>query len=77
MSEVRDLAATILELLHKRGLHEVSIASLYKSLEKKAGFDLVQGAIKFLVDRDLVAPSSYTLTAKGRREHLLKSNKEP
>jgi hypothetical protein len=73
MVEVRDLAATILELLHKRGLHEVSIAFLYKSLEKQASYDLVQSAIKFLVDRDLVAPSSYTLTAKGRREHLLKT----
>jgi hypothetical protein len=77
MVEVRELAARILAILHdeaeKSEDHEVSITSLYKTLEKQFTYDDVQRAIKFLVDRDLIAPSGYSLTAKGRREYSFKT----
>ncbi len=75
MVEVRRLAEEILEFLHeayeKRGHLNVPIAALYKRFEKEAPYDVVQQTVKFLVDRDLIAPFSYSLTAKGRREHSL------
>jgi len=80
MVEVKELAAKILDFLHeeseRRGHREVSIAVLYKTFEKQAAYAVVQHAVKFLVDRDLIAPSSYSLTAKGRRERSLKSEKK-
>ena len=76
MVEVKELAGKILELLHeeeqRQGRTSVSIAALYKRFEKDASYDVVQQALRFLVDRDFVAPFSYSLTAKGRREHSLK-----
>lgn len=77
MVEVRKLAEDILAFLHeeyeRRGHMDVPIASLYKRFEKEASYDLVQQANKFLSDRDLIAPFSYSLTAKGRRQHGLAS----
>jgi hypothetical protein len=76
MVEIRRLAEKILEFLHdeaeKRGRLDVPIAAVYKIFEKEAPFGVVQQAIEFLVNRDLIAPSSYSLTAKGRREHGLR-----
>jgi hypothetical protein len=75
MVEVKRLAEKILEFLHeefeRRGHLNVPIAGLYKRFENEASYDVVQQAVKFLVDRDLIAPFSYSLTAKGRREHGL------
>lgn len=77
MVEVRRLAKEILDFLHeeaeRRGRRDISIAGLYKTFEKQAPYEVVQQALKFLVDRDLIAPFSYSLTAKGRRERLLKT----
>ena len=74
MVEVKVLAEKILDHLHeaeeRRGHANVPIATLYKAFEKEATYDLVQQAVKFLVDRDFIAPFSYSLTAKGRRERL-------
>jgi hypothetical protein len=76
MVEVKVLAEKILAYLHeehdKRGRFSTTIATLYKTFETEALYDEVQQAIRFLVDRDLIAPFSYSLTAKGRREHGLK-----
>jgi hypothetical protein len=76
MVEVKELAERILEFLHqedeKRGHLNVTLASLYKTFESEASYDLIQNAIRFLADRDLIAPFGYSLTAKGRREHGLK-----
>jgi hypothetical protein len=76
MVEVTILAERILAFLHeeeeKRGHLHITIANLYKTFEKEASYDVVQQAIRFLTDRDLIAPFSYSLTAKGRREHGLK-----
>ena len=76
MVEVRSLAEKILSYLHeehdRRGRFSTTIATLYKTFEKDAPYEMVQQAIRYLVDRDLIAPFSYSLTAKGRREHGLK-----
>jgi hypothetical protein len=75
MVEIKRLAEKILGFFHEadnRGRLNVPMASLYKAFEKEASYDVVQRAIEFLVDRDLIASFSYSLTAKGRREHNLK-----
>jgi len=76
MVEVKALAEKILGYLHeehaKRGRLSITMATLYKTFEKEASYDVVQQAIRFLVDRDLIAPFSYSLTGKGRREHVLR-----
>ena len=72
--EVRELSKRILDFLHeaedKRGMHNVPIATLYSNFEKQSSYEAVQRAISFLADRDLIAPYSYSLTAKGRRERI-------
>ena len=76
MVEVKRLAEMILDFLHeeeeKRGRLNIPVAVLYKTFEKEAQYELVQQAVGFLVDRDLIAPFSYSLTAKGRRERALR-----
>lgn len=76
MVEVKALADKILAFLHeeeeKRGHLNIAVTTLYKSFEKEAPYETVQQAVGFLVDRDLIAPFSYSLTAKGRRAHGLK-----
>ena len=76
MVEVKGLAEKILGFLHeqeeRRGHLHVTIATLYKTFEKEATYEVIQQAIRFLEDRDLIAPFSYSLTAKGRREHGLR-----
>ena len=76
MVEVTILAERILAFLHeeekKRSNLHITIAALYKNFEKEASYDVVQQAIRFLTDRDLIAPFSYSLTAKGRRNHGLR-----
>ncbi len=72
MVEVKVLAGKILDLIHESeqrlGQVNVPIATLYKTFEKEAPIDLVQQSLKYLVDRDFIAPFSYSLTAKGRVE---------
>ena len=76
MVEVKVLAEKIFDFLHveeaRAGHPNIPIATLYKAFEGEAPFDLVQQAIRFLADRDLIAPFSYSLTAKGRRERGLR-----
>jgi hypothetical protein len=76
MVEIKKLAEQILKFLHqeeeKQGHLNVTLASLYKAFENEASYDVVQSAVRFLSDRDLIAPFSYSLTAKGRREHGLR-----
>jgi len=74
--DVKKLAEKILDFLHeedeRRGRSSVPMAMLYNAFEKEASYDAVQHAIRFLADRDLIAPFSYSLTAKGRRERGLR-----
>jgi hypothetical protein len=76
MVEVKRLAEKILDFLHeeeeRRGHLNIPIAALYKAFEKEVPYESVQQAIGFLVDRDFIAPFSYSLTAKGRRERGLR-----
>jgi Zn-dependent M32 family carboxypeptidase len=76
MVEKKKFVEEILEFFHKeaemRGQLDVPISVLYKKFEKEVTYHNVQRAIEFLVDRDLIAPSSYALTAKGRRDHGLR-----
>lgn len=76
MVDLRRLSEQILDFFHKederRGRLNIHIATLYKAFEKEAPYEVIQRAIAFLVDRDLIAPSSYGLTAKGRRVHGLR-----
>ncbi len=76
MVDVEMLAERILAHLHeeeqRRSHLHITIAALYKAFEKEASYDEVQRAIGFLVDRDFIAPFSYSLTAKGRRDHNLR-----
>jgi hypothetical protein len=71
MVEVQVLADRILVLFHQeaesRGRLDIPIAALYKTFEEQASYEVVQQAISFLMDRDLIAPFSYSLTAKGRK----------
>jgi hypothetical protein len=75
MVGTRKLAEEILIFFHEqdnRGKLNVTMASLYKAFEDKASYDGLQRAVSFLIERDFIAPYSYSLTAKGRREHSLK-----
>lgn len=75
MVEIKKLAEEILGFFHeadKRGRLSVPMEALYNAFEKEASYHVLQRAIEFLVDRDLIAPFSYSLTAKGRREHSLR-----
>jgi hypothetical protein len=80
MVEVSVLAQRILDFLHqravKRGHLNVSMSELYKAFEEDASIDAIQRSIRFLSDRDLIAPFSYSLTAKGRRTVALERGKE-
>jgi len=71
MVEVKVLAEKILDFLleqeEKRGQLNVPIATLYKTFQTEAPYDVVQQAVKFLTDRDFIVPFSYSLTAKGRQ----------
>lgn len=76
MVEVNALAGRILDFLHeedkKRGHLHIPVATLYKTFANEAPYEVIQQAIGFLADRDLIAPFSYSLTAKGRRGLSLK-----
>ncbi len=77
MVEIRKLAEKILDFLcdeeEKRGHLSIPLTTLYKTFEKEASFEDIQRSIEFLADRDFIAPFSYSLTAKGRRERSLRS----
>ena len=69
MSTVRELAARILDLFREtaksKGAAEISATSLYKAFEGEGSHDMIQDAIRYLLDRDFIAPHTYSLTAKG------------
>jgi len=69
LASVRELAARILDLFREtaksKGAAEISATSLYKAFEGEGSHDMIQDAIRYLLDRDFIAPHSYSLTAKG------------
>ena len=77
MLTVSELAERILtafrDAAKNKGVGEVSATSLYDTFSKDASHDLIQQAIKYLLDRDFIATHSYSLTAKGRVQTVKKS----
>jgi len=69
LATVRELAARILDLSREttksKGAADISATSLYKAFEGEGSHDMIQDAIRYLLDRDFIAPHSYSLTAKG------------
>ena len=49
---------------------ELSTADVYKAFLNEASHDMVQRAMRYLVDRDFIAAHSYSLTAKGRMKPI-------
>jgi hypothetical protein len=70
LTTVKELAERILtvfrETAERKGVGEVPAASLYKRFEREGSHDMIQQAIRYLLDRDFIAPHTYSLTAKGR-----------
>ena len=69
LATVRELAARILSLFREtaksKGAAEMSATSLYKAFEGEGSHDMIQDAIRYLLERDFIAPHTYSLTAKG------------
>ena len=70
MSSVTELAQKILNMFRaeagRKETTEISTSAVYKTFMNEASHDMVQRAMRYLVDRDFIAPHSYSLTAKGR-----------
>jgi len=49
---------------------EIFTTEVYKTFLDEASHDMVQRAMRYLVDRDFIAPHSYSLTAKGRLQNI-------
>ena len=69
MITIPDLAARILdefrEKAKSKGSREITTTYLYEAFAKAGSHDMIQAAIRYLVDRDFIAPHTYSLTAKG------------
>lgn len=69
LATVTELAAKILDLFRKtvksKGEADIAATSLYKEFEGEGPHEMIQDAIRYLLDRDFIAPHSYSLTAKG------------
>jgi len=67
---VSELAERILaafrDTASRKGVGEITATSLYDTFSKEGSHDMVQQAIRYLLDRDFIAAHSYSLTAKGR-----------
>ena len=69
VATVRELAARILDVFREtarsKGAAHISATSLYKMFEGEGSHHMIQEAIRYLLERDFIAPHSYSLTAKG------------
>jgi hypothetical protein len=69
LTTVPELAAKILDVFRKesksRGASEIPTTHLYATFEREATHDMIQASIRYLLDRDFIAPHTYSLTAKG------------
>ena len=70
MVTVDELAERILALFRNaadtKAVGEITATSLYNTFGKDGSHDMIQQAIRYLMDRDYIAAHSYSLTAKGR-----------
>jgi hypothetical protein len=71
---VSELAERILaafrDAAESKGVGEITATSLYKSFSVEGSHDMIQQAIRYLLDRDFIAAHSYSLTAKGRMKSI-------
>lgn len=69
LATVPELADRILELFREKaktkGTAEITATNLYEAFGGDYSHDLIQAAIRYLLDRDFIAPHTYSLTAKG------------
>ncbi|HUK49602.1 MAG TPA: hypothetical protein VLV18_01100 [Terriglobales bacterium] len=74
MSSVKELAGRVLNMFRdaaeKKETADLTTAAVYKAFLSEAPHDMVQRAIQYLLDRDYIAPHSYSLTAKGRMKEI-------
>lgn len=70
LATIPELAARILDAFRERarskGSGEITATHLYEMFRGVGSHDMIQAAIRYLVDRDFIAPHAYSLTAKGR-----------
>jgi hypothetical protein len=59
LASFRDAART-------KGVGEITATALYQNFSTQGSHDMIQQAIRYLLDRDFIAAHSYSLTAKGR-----------
>lgn len=69
LSTVPEIAAKILKVFREKAKGkesaEIAAVNLYEAFRHEYSHDTIQSAIRFLVDRDFIAPHTYSLTAKG------------
>ena len=58
------------EAADKKETADITTAVVYKAFLNEAPHDMIQRAIQYLLDRDYIAPHSYSLTAKGRMKGI-------
>lgn len=77
---VSDLAERILAVFRdaaeSKGVGEITATSLYKTFGAEGSHDMIQQAIRYLMDRDFIAAHSYSLTAKGRMKSIQSAAQE-
>jgi len=81
LATIPDLAARILDAFREKakskGSHEITATYLYERFAGVESHDMVQAAIRYLVDRDFIAPHTYSLTAKGMVQRIEAPKKKP
>ena len=69
LATVPELAERILDVFREKaktkGSAEIAVTNLYESFGSEYSHDMIQTAIRYLLDRDFIAPHTYSLTAKG------------
>jgi len=71
VSELADrILAAFRGTADSKGVGEMTATQLYKNFGGEGSHDMIQQAIKYLMDRDFIAAHSYSLTAKGRMKSI-------
>ena len=81
MTTVPELAEKILEMFRQRvkskGPGDITATYLYEVFAGSESHDMIQAAIRYLVDRDFIAPNTYSLTAKGMVKRIDAAKNKP
>jgi len=71
VSELADrILAAFRNAADSKGVGEITVTQLYKNFGREGSHDMIQQAIRYLMDRDFIAAHSYSLTAKGRMKPI-------